>query len=86
MEHVLTPNVRVAVFREMKRAMLDHMRESPDKYPNRLTWQEYVAFVAGCRYVGALISFRPSQRLLLLHVFATRVALYARSLRSCFKL
>ena len=49
MEHVLTPTMRVAVFREMKRVALDHMREAPDKYPNRLTWQEFVAFMAGCR-------------------------------------
>ena len=49
LEHVLTPTIRVGVFREMKRAALDHMREAPDKYPNRLTWQEFVAFMAGCR-------------------------------------
>jgi hypothetical protein len=51
MEHVLTPTIRVGVFREMKRVALDHMRDAPDKYPNRLTWQEFVAFMAGCRCV-----------------------------------
>ena len=50
LENVLTPNVRVAIFREMKRSVLDHMRESEDKYPNRLSWSEFVMFIAGCRY------------------------------------
>ena len=46
-EHVLTPNIRVAIFREMKRALLERTIEKEDKYPNKLRWDEFVSFIAG---------------------------------------
>lgn len=56
LDHIITPSIRMAIFREMKRSTLDHMRESVDKYPNRLSWQEYVTFIADCRFVGARVA------------------------------
>jgi hypothetical protein len=59
LENVLTPNVKLSIFREMKRIALDHMREKEDKYPNRLNWEEFVAFMCGMRCVGGMVVTAP---------------------------